>query len=379
VDQEPPPQERTLELVSRLLPNRRPSAEQGMWAIRIAVAVAIVLGVLALIGNWFGITLWDWLKVLALPITVGVAVPSLNWLQRKREERLALQRSQDDALEGYLNQMSQLLIDKEHPLQRCLPHDKFTFVARSRTLTVLSKLDAERKVRVVQFLYEAGLILDDTGVFQLCRAADLNRIDLSTANLRAIDLGMAVLKDAKLLYADLSQTNLRQVDFENANLTRANLKWSDLRGANLRSAELPDANLKWSKLSAADLTKADLRRCYLSEGSLEGTYLKDTNLSEANLLRANLHYAYLNNAHLNNANLSEADLRNADLREADLSGASLCGTNLSEANLTKATLSEAALSEANLTNATMPNGQKYEDWVKDKQARGKDKAPPGSQ
>jgi hypothetical protein len=131
VDQEQTPQERALELVRLVLPNWRPSDEHVLWAIRIAIAVAIVLGLLALIGNLFGITLWDWLKVLAVPITVGAAVPFLNWSQRKREEKLALQRSHDDALEGYLNQMSQLLTDQAHPLQRCLPGDKLTVVARS--------------------------------------------------------------------------------------------------------------------------------------------------------------------------------------------------------------------------------------------------------
>jgi hypothetical protein len=101
VDQEQTPQESALELVRWLLPNWRPSAEQVLWAIRIAIPVAIVLGLLALIGYLFAITLWDWMKVLAVPITVGAAVPFLNWLQQKREEKLALQRSHDDALEGY--------------------------------------------------------------------------------------------------------------------------------------------------------------------------------------------------------------------------------------------------------------------------------------
>jgi uncharacterized protein YjbI with pentapeptide repeats len=64
------------------------------------------------------------------------------------------------------------------------------------------------------------------------------------------------------------------------------------------------------------------------------------------------------------ADLSNADLREADLREADLSGA-----NLRHAQV----WTEDQLSEARtLEGATMPNGQKYEDWLKDKKAQGKD-------
>jgi hypothetical protein len=49
-------------------------------------------------------------------------------------------------------------------------------------------------------------------------------------------------------------------------------------------------------------------------------------------------------------------------RSARLIKATLVRTNLSGAKL-----SEADLSEAHLEGATMPNGQKYEDWLEDKE------------
>jgi len=55
----------------------------------------------------------------------------------------------------------------------------------------------------------------------------------------------------------------------------------------------------------------------------------------------------------------------ADLVEADLSGANLSGVK----GITNERLEQQASS---LKDATMPNGQKYEDWVKDKKAQGKD-------
>ena len=63
-----------------------------------------------------------------------------------------------------------------------------------------------------------------------------------------------------------------------------------------------------------------------------------------------------------------ADLSEVDLRGADLSGAVLSGADLRRATVTKEQLEQAE----SLEDATMPNGQKYEDWLKDKKASGKD-------
>jgi hypothetical protein len=53
----------------------------------------------------------------------------------------------------------------------------------------------------------------------------------------------------------------------------------------------------------------------------------------------------------------------ADLQEADLQDASLLGAKVTDEQLA------APLS---LQGATMPNGQKYEDWLKDKEGGVKD-------
>jgi len=46
--------------------------------------------------------------------------------------------------------------------------------------------------------------------------------------------------------------------------------------------------------------------------------------------------------------------------------------NLDRANLSDDDLKMAALRVADLTNATTPNGRKYEDWLVEKESRGKD-------
>jgi uncharacterized protein YjbI with pentapeptide repeats len=63
------------------------------------------------------------------------------------------------------------------------------------------------------------------------------------------------------------------------------------------------------------------------------------------------------------ANLSEADLRTADLSETTFLDANLSNANLKGAVGWDKELLQGAKT---LAGATMPNGQKYEDWLKDR-------------
>jgi uncharacterized protein YjbI with pentapeptide repeats len=97
---------------------------------------------------------------------------------------------------------------------------------------------------------------------------------------------------------------------------------------------------------------------HLSGGALGN----DVNLKNANLFSADLTGANLNDAELTGANLSEAVLTKADLSVASLDDADLS----SALGITNEELEQQALT---LDGATMPNGQKYEDWLKDKESR----------
>src|SRR5215218_4156153 len=117
--------------------------------------------------------------------------------QRERELAVAQQRSQDEALQAYLDQMGELLLNEDRSLYRSTDGDPLQTLARSRTLAVLSTLDGARKGNVVQFLYESGLITKGRPVVNLA-GADLSEADLSEAN----------LADANLSEADLGRANL---------------------------------------------------------------------------------------------------------------------------------------------------------------------------
>jgi hypothetical protein len=280
-EQRRPPGERAAArvggFIKSLVADWRPPSQQQIlrWtrsALAVGFVVFVVLLLLYVIGRLFGMGLLDLLKILAVPITIGAAVPLLNWLQKERELKVEQQRAQDEALQAYLDQMSQLITDKEQPLHRAPPSDSLRTVARARTLTVLELLDASRKPNVVRFLAESILIQNVKG---------LPIISLRRASLRGADLIGANLEDTDLIGADLRSADLRMADLVRANMIRADLRSAKMGSADLAGADLSRAKLSQADLSQADLSQADLRDADLSGADLGGAYLNDANLRRA--------------------------------------------------------------------------------------------------
>jgi hypothetical protein len=220
-----------------------------------------------------GMTLRDWLPIvgaLLIPLVIALGTGVITWKlaklesQRAAAERtLAERRTQEEALQAYVDEVGRLMLEKD------LTDPKVKTILRARTITVLGRLDPHEgrlppsgKTAVMQFLVEADLVQRVEG------------------------------RDPTII-----------------------------------------------------LHSADLRKAYLFGANLFG-------------------------ANLRNADLSDADLSEADLSEANLRNASLGDANLGEARgVTNEELDQQA---ETLEGATMPNGQKYEDWLKDKKAQGKD-------
>jgi uncharacterized protein YjbI with pentapeptide repeats len=106
--------------------------------------------------------------------------------QRDLDER----RSQDDALQAYLEQMGDLLI--AHNLSKSTSHDVVQQLAQAQTLTLLARLDKRRNGALIRFLQGAGLIERPRPIVYLF----------------GTDLSGAVLSGDVFARADLSGTNL---------------------------------------------------------------------------------------------------------------------------------------------------------------------------
>jgi hypothetical protein len=133
-------------------------------------------------------------------------------------------------------------------------------------------------------------------------------------------------------------------------------------------------------LGGADLSYANLSRAGLSHANVSPASLREADLSRADLSYANLSNALSNKADLSRAYMEGANLSGVILHFADLHGADLSGADLSGAYLSKADLSDAhginneelAQQSKYLQGATMPDGQKYEEWLKDREDRQED-------
>ena len=196
----------------------------------VQIMAVIAAGVFALIGGIVGI--------------VNLIFAGRN-LRQQRE--LGQQRAEEDALQAYFEQLGSLLTD--HDLIST-DRDDIKQLAVAQTLTVLERLDGERKGSVVRFLYGARLIDRDQTIVDLSGATltgtILIRADLSNANLSG-----AFLQDSYLMATSLICANLRST-----HLADATLDWVDLSGANLRGAGVSEEQLA-SCLSLEGATMPD--------------------------------------------------------------------------------------------------------------------------
>jgi uncharacterized protein YjbI with pentapeptide repeats len=314
-------------------------------------------------------TLWDWLQLMSallVPIAVAAAGFWFTRQQSQTESKIAESRQREDALQTYIDRVSELLIEKQLGTDKSPPEVRL--VAQVRTTTTLGQLDRRRRNVVLRFLTTAGLInraeSQDGPVESL----------LSGANLRWIDLSEALLAGTDLQKADLTGTDLRAAILGGANLIEAHL----------RRAILSEADLSGADLGGAIMQRAELRGAHLRRANLVAANLVAANLVAADLHGAVLHGAVLYEANLRKANLSDADLRGVNLYKADLCGAKLDGATLHGANLTGADLTGAVVTgeqlntAASLAGATLRDSTKLPDDFKGRLPDDKPPRPSGA-
>ena len=197
-----------------------PTGRQLLWTGSILVVLAVAI----LIGYRYGITHWDWIKLLVVPAVIASGGIWFNTQQIEREQHIANDRAQDEALQAYLDQMNSLLL--EHNLRTSGANSDPRTLARARTLTVLASMAPSRKTRIMQFPVEAALVQGGDEVDPIIR---LSGVDLTGADLSHADLSCNFAETplgtcescADLSGANLIGTNLIGADLSNIDLTHA--------------------------------------------------------------------------------------------------------------------------------------------------------------
>jgi len=270
------------------------------------MVIVLIFVEVRLYGTGFaGKTLGEWLQLLIIPAVLAVGGYAFTYTTSRNERAATEKRTQAErdisldnqreaVLQDYIDKMAELLL-KDHLSELKPEYKEVRKIARVRTLTVLPRLDGNRKGSVLQFLYESNLIDRDNPI------VDLNGADLSHA-----DLGC--------------------VNWDHTNLRRANLRKANLWGACLDDADLSHANLREADLRAF-LMRTTLKNAQLQKADLRGSVPTGTDLTFANL-------------------------RNADLYDTDLSFTDLTG-------IQGITVEELKKKARSLQGATMPDGSKH--------------------
>lgn len=93
-----------------------------------------------------------------------------------------------------------------------------------------------------------------------------------------INLERADLSLANLEFADLRRANLQQADLGSAYLEDAQILHTNLCGAQMQRAHLQRATVIFSNLRSADLSRADMENCTLHNTDLRGAKLDQVDL-----------------------------------------------------------------------------------------------------
>src|SRR5215211_6771281 len=363
-----------------------------LWAVIVIFAVWILILVSIIVDDIRGqqeVGFWEWVGVLIIPVVLSAGAALLTNAQTQRELTSTHLRAQDEALQLYLDQVSNLLVDKE--LRGKPPGSDLYKLAQARTLAVLLKLDRSRKRQPLKLIAQLELISKDNPLLSLKNAgldgADLHEVtlldvSLKEADLRGADLTRAVLANASLAHANLlpfdrrnpAQLNaphllngsdpnhidgkryLTPAKINDARLTLTSLNDAFLQGADLSGAFLYRADLTGANLSGVSLREADLRRADLRGADLRGADLTDARLGDAKLSGVKLGSYTRQDGHTEQSVEMTTILHRADLSRADLTGAVACTREGQERQVTTRWLEEKT---ALLTGATMPDGKRY--------------------
>jgi uncharacterized protein YjbI with pentapeptide repeats len=292
------------------------------------------------------LTFWQVVGTLLIPLGGGLLIAwggfKFSQKQRERDEVLENQQAQDTAIQSYIDQMSDLLVDRH---LRSLPTGSDIHkLAEARTLEVLLGLDGERKRRPLKLVYGLGLINNRLHTAQRDGAPlDVENPSLNNPDSGERDGALLDLENLSLDHADLTELSLRDACLRFADLRGADLQGSDLRGANLSYADLRGANLTNTDLSYVNLSGANLlpydeyEPARLSLHNLKDhplpsdEYLRSLAKLQKNRLRNHPSRLtrWVKNRVLGREAVTFTDLTDAKLDHANLTGAILANADLS--------------------------------------------------
>lgn len=301
-----------------------------------------------------GKTLWDWLSLLGVPLSLAILGYWLQKNQQKRAEKVAEEQRERDQKFAQENRER----DQKFALELRASEERNAQVQRERDEKLAKEqrdiAANETKEEVLQVYFDRlSALLIDKNLLAIASKVYATETQENEGQPKIA----AMLEERELLDSAVDVIRARTLSilrrFENdperkssvirflietdvVSRLKVNLSEADLSNAILIKAKLNGVNL-----SGALLYEADLRKAFLNEADMRG----------ANLSRSDLRGTFLRDAKLNGINLSDANLSGAFLNGADLRGVDFSRVNLSEAHLYETRFnSNAAFSDTEKTD-----------------------------
>ena len=306
---------------------------------------------------------------------------NMSQVQRDYELNMAQEQFRDTLLVNYINDMAVLLMANKGTLTA---DPIVATIARAKTLAAIRQLDASRKLRLIEFLYEAKQLQSIGRPLDLSDA-ELNNLNFDSGprihrNLRYLSLTGTLLINSSfsrrdLVYANFSGSDLTDAQFENCLLHNADFTHAVIVRANFIAAELPSGQFDYIHSRRASFARANVFNATFTHASLassdfsncdcRGTDFSFAKLTDANFDRAHLKRTRFINADVSGATFNQSSFSqtmwngakltgaffNGDSKNGDLQDSNLTRCNMQQAHLKDVDLSFASLAHANLDNA----------------------------
>ena len=263
--------------------------------------------------------------------------------------------------------------------------DKNSHAVYFKTLVTLSRLNAARKISLIQSLYSINLIQrhGESPVIPLA-SADLANINfsvvtefpciafegalLNNASFRHANIDRASFKKAKLSHADFSYTispnkqrNCNDNDHEDGIVFREAYMYrtkfintSYISAYFGQVAMANEANFYGFKCVSCDFSDVSLIRANFTEASIQAGKLDSTTFSRANMTEACLHKSYFQTVELSDTIMTNVNGTEAEFNKCVFSGAYLVNSSFNQvkiiqSSMLKVNLTDTDLSKSNLT------------------------------
>jgi uncharacterized protein YjbI with pentapeptide repeats len=317
---------------------------------------------------------------------------------RVKDLEIALDQQRENTLADYISYLTKILIENETKLIMSV---KDTHVAWFKTLTVMKRLDAERKSFLLKALYSAKLVYkketwdpDGMGVLSF-KEVDLSDITLGSARdspinypeedfveLSYLSLAYANLTNASFRHTKLSDVNFMTAKMDSTDFTCAKIFYSvdsclfnriiftraSLRKATFFAAEFYRADFASATLTSANLTSFKCSLCTFSDAHLDGAYIDQSYFTEhadctteySNFLNAHMNESFLRAVHFIRVNFASAFLTqvhgiNVFFNESIFPHALLTNSSFRDSIIVKSNFDDADLSYTDLSNSQMTN------------------------